>query len=334
MTDTMPDIMDGIDILISEVGPRDGLQSVQSIMRTDAKKAWIKAEAEAGVREIEVGSFVPPKLLPQLADTGEIVQYARTIPGLQVAVLVPNFKGAENAIAAGAHKLTLPLSVSQTHSQANLKKTHVQVLEEVEKIAELIKFQPVENRPHFEGGLSTAFGCTLEGHVPQAKVIEMAEKLIALGCDEVGLADTTGYANPVQVKQLVTGIWAAVGRDKLTGIHLHNTRGQGLANVMAALDIGLYTLDSSLGGLGGCPFAPGASGNIVTEDLVSLLDSMGLKTGIDMEKLMTVRDVLKESIPGEELYGFTPDAGLPKGYVQTVHGGSGWGHAASKLAAE
>lgn len=330
----MTDIMDGIDILISEVGPRDGLQSVKSIMPTDAKKAWIKAEAEAGVREIEVGSFVPPKLLPQLADTSEIVEYARTIAGLQVAALVPNFKGAENAIKAGAHKITLPLSVSETHSQANLRKTHAQVLEEVEKIVELIKSLPEDQRPHFEGGLSTAFGCTLEGHVPQAKVIEMAEKLIGLGCDEVGLADTTGYANPVQVKNLVKGIWSAVGRDKLTGIHLHNTRGQGLANVMAALEIGLDTLDSSLGGLGGCPFAPGASGNIITEDLVFLLDSMGLKTGIDMDKLMAVRGILKQAIPDEALYGFTPDAGLPKGYVQTVHGGTGWGHDEQKLAAE
>ncbi|MBT4740054.1 MAG: hydroxymethylglutaryl-CoA lyase [Rhodospirillaceae bacterium] len=317
--------MNGIDILISEVGPRDGLQSVDSIMPTEAKKAWIKAEAEAGVREIEVGSFVPPKLLPQLADTGEIVEYARTIPGLQVAALVPNFKGAENAIKAGAHKITLPLSVSETHSQANLRKTHAQVLEEVVKIVDLIKTLPQDARPHFEGGLSTAFGCTLEGHVPQAKVVEMAEKMIGLGCDEVGLADTTGYANPVQVKNMVKAIWAVVGRDKLTGIHLHNTRGQGLANVMAALDLGLDTLDSSLGGLGGCPFAPGASGNIITEDLVFLLDSMGLKTGIDLEKLMAVRDIVTEAIPDEQMYGFTPDAGLPKGYVQTVNGGTGWG---------
>ncbi len=330
----MTDVMDGIDILISEVGPRDGLQSVKSVMPTEAKKAWIKAEAGAGVREIEVGSFVPPKLLPQMADTGGIVAYARTLPGLQVAALVPNFKGAENAIKAGAHKITLPLSVSETHSQANLKKTHAQVLEEVEKIVALIKSLPEGERPHFEGGLSTAFGCTLEGHVPQAKVIEMAEKMIALGCDEVGLADTTGYANPVQVKSLIKGIWEAVGRDKLTGIHLHNTRGQGLANVMAALDVGLNTLDSSLGGLGGCPFAPGASGNIVTEDLVFLLDSMGLKTGIDLEKLMTVRDIVIDALPDEQMYGFTPDAGLPKGYEQGIQGGKGWGHAASKIAAE
>ena len=321
----MTDVMDGIDILISEVGPRDGLQSVNLVMSTEAKKAWVKAEAEAGVREIEVGSFVPPKLLPQLADTGEIVEYARSIPSLQVAVLVPNFKGAENAIKAGAHKITIPLSVSETHSQANLRKTHAQVLEEVVKIADLIKTLPENERPHFEGGLSTAFGCTLEGHVPQAKVVEMAEKLVELGCSEVGLADTTGYANPLQVKNMVNAVWAAVGREKLTGIHLHNTRGQGLANVMAALDIGLDTLDSSLGGLGGCPFAPGASGNIVTEDLVFLLDSMGLKTGINLDKLMSVRDIVTAALPDEQMYGFTPDAGVPKDYVQTLNGGTGWG---------
>jgi len=318
----MTNKIDGIDVLISEVGPRDGLQAVQSIMPTSAKKAWIKAEAEAGVSEIEVGSFVPPNLLPQMADTSEIVQYACSIPGLTVAALVPNFKGAQNAITAGAHKLTLPLSVSETHSQANLKKTHEQVLDEVCKIVALIKALPPGRRPHFEGGLSTAFGCTLEGIVPQAKVVTMAEKLISLGCDEVGLADTTGYANPIQVKNMINAIWAAVGQDKMTGIHLHNTRGQGLANVMAALDVGLTTLDSSLGGLGGCPFAPGASGNIVTEDLVFMLDSMGYKTGIDLEKLMVVRDIVINALPEEKMYGYTPDAGLPKGYQI---GAVGWG---------
>ena len=152
--------MSSIDILVSEVGPRDGLQSIKAVMPTAAKKAWIKAEADAGVPEIEVGSFVPPKLLPQLADTAEIVEYARSIPGLAVAVLVPNFKGAENAIKAGAHKITLPLSVSETHSLANLKKTHEQVYDEVRKITELLSTLPADQRPDFEGGLSTAFGCT------------------------------------------------------------------------------------------------------------------------------------------------------------------------------
>ena len=323
--------MSGTEILVSEVGPRDGLQSVQSIMPTEAKKAWIKAEYDAGVREIEVGSFVPPKLLPQLADTGEIVEYARTLPGLTVAALVPNLKGAQNAVKYGAHKITIPLSVSETHSQANLKKTHDQVLDEVRGIVDLIKDLPESERPHFEGGLSTAFGCTLEGVVPERKVVELAEKMMEIGTDEVGLSDTTGYANPAQLKQLVKAVWAAVGEDKMTGVHLHNTRGLGLANVLAALDIGITTVDSSLGGIGGCPFAPGASGNIVTEDLVFMLDSMGFKTGIDIEKLLKVRDIVIAALPNEEMYGFTPDAGVPKGYIP---GGHGWGLQDAPLAAE
>ncbi|HZX24514.1 MAG TPA: hydroxymethylglutaryl-CoA lyase [Woeseiaceae bacterium] len=301
-------------ILVSEVGPRDGLQSIDSIMPTEAKKAWIAAEAEAGVREIEVGSFVPPKLLPQLADTAEIVRYARTLPGLTVAALVPNLRGAQDAVAAGAHKITLPLSVSETHSKANLRKTHAEVLEEVRAIAQLLGTLPADERPEFEGGLSTAFGCTLEGPVDERRVVELAVRLMELGCDEVGLSDTTGYANPAQLQRLVKLVRAEVGDDALTGVHLHNTRGLGLANALAALDAGITTLDASLGGIGGCPFAPGASGNIVTEDLVFMLDSMGCDTGIDVEKLLRVRDIVRDALPDEELYGFTPDAGLPKGY--------------------
>jgi hydroxymethylglutaryl-CoA lyase len=301
-------------ILISEVGPRDGLQSIKSIMPTEAKKAWITAEAAAGVKEIEVGSFVPPKLLPQLADTAAIVAHGLTLPGLTVAALVPNFKGAENAVKAGAHKITLPLSVSETHSQANLNKSHAQVFDEVRRIVNLLdELNPAE-RPQFEGGLSTAFGCTLEGAIAEDKVVELAAKLMQLGCDEVGLADTTGYANPAQLKRLIRRVKAEVGDDKLTGVHLHNTRGLGLANALAALDEGITTLDSSLAGLGGCPFAPGASGNIVTEDLVFMLDSMGIDTGIDLGKLLTVREILAAALPEEELYGFTPLSGLPKGY--------------------
>lgn len=301
-------------ILVSEVGPRDGLQSIESIMPTEAKKAWIAAEAEAGVREIEVGSFVPPKLLPQLADTAEIVRYARTLPGLTVAALVPNLRGAQDAVAAGAHKISLPLSVSETHSKANLRKTHAEVLEEVRAIAQLLGTLPADERPGFEGGLSTAFGCTLEGSVDERKVVELAVRLMELGCDEVGLSDTTGYANPAQLQRLVRLVRAEVGDDALTGVHLHNTRGLGLANALAALDVGITTLDASLGGIGGCPFAPGASGNIVTEDLVFMLDSMGYDTGIDIDKLLRVRDIVREALPDEDLYGFTPDAGLPKGY--------------------
>lgn len=306
--------MAGSFIEISEVGPRDGLQSISPIMPTEAKKAWIAAEAAAGVREIEVGSFVPAKILPQLADTAELVAFARTIPGLTVAVLVPNLKGAEAAVAAGAHKITIPLSVSETHSLRNVRRTHAQMLEETAAIAALIRAQPEGNRPKFEGGLSTAFGCTLEGVVPEAKVLEIAEALMKAGCDEVGLSDTTGYANPAQVKRLIRAVRSVVGHHSCSGVHLHNTRGLGLANALAALDEGITTLDASLGGIGGCPFAPGASGNIVTEDLAFMLAAMGYDTGIDLEKLLAVREIVKAALPDTELYGFTQDAGLPKGF--------------------
>ncbi|WP_448585752.1 hydroxymethylglutaryl-CoA lyase [Thermaurantiacus sp.] len=307
--------MDGIDVLVSEVGPRDGLQSIAPVMPTAAKLDWIAALVAAGVREIEVGSFVPARLLPQLADTGEVVRAVRhRHPGLHVAVLVPNAKGAEAAIAAGADKITLPLSASETHSLRNLRRTHEEVLEEVQRIAGLLGACPEGTRPAFEGALSTAFGCTLEGEVPEAKVVALAERLVALGCDEVGLSDTTGYANPAQVKRLVRAVQAAIGPERLSGLHLHNTRGLGLANVVAGLEVGITTFDASQGGLGGCPFAPGASGNIVTEDLVFMLEAMGLRTGIDPERLMAARAVLKAALPGEPLYGFTPDAGLPLGF--------------------
>lgn len=302
------------NILISEVGPRDGLQSVRSIMPLDAKKAWVRAEAAAGVREIEVGSFVPPSLLPQLADTGELVGYAKTIEGLAVAVLVPNLKGAAAAIEAGADKITLPLSVSETHSLRNVRRTHEQMIGEATAIAELIKSLTPERRPSFEGGLSTVFGCTIEGPIADTQIARLAEALMRAGCDEVGLADTSGYANPAQVKHLVRLVRAVVGDGALTGIHLHNTRGLGLANVLAALDAGLTTFDSSLGGVGGCPFAPGASGNIVTEDLVFMLQSMGLQTGIDLAALLKVRLAVAAALPDEEFYGFMAEAGLPLGF--------------------
>ncbi|WP_206518622.1 hydroxymethylglutaryl-CoA lyase [Stakelama tenebrarum] len=303
------------DILVSEVGPRDGLQSIKTVMPTEAKKAWIAAEAAAGVREIEVGSFVPAKLLPQLADTAEIVAFARGIAGLTVAVLVPNLRGAQAAISAKAHKLTLPLSVSESHSMANLRRTHAQVIEEARGIAAAIAELPEEDRPHFEGSLSTVFGCTIEGAIPQGQILRLAEQLMEAGCDEVGLSDTTGYADPASVKAMIRAVRGAVGDDAVTGIHLHNTRGLGLANVLAALDAGLETVDSSLGGIGGCPFAPGASGNIVTEDLVFMLQAMGLKTGIDLPRLLEVRGIVADALPGEPLYGFTPDAGLPLGFI-------------------
>jgi len=302
------------DILVSEVGPRDGLQNIDAVLPTEAKKRWIQLEAEAGVTEIEVGSFVPAKYMPQLADTHELVSFARSIKGLSVAVLVPNFYGAKAAVEAQADKMSIPFSVSETHCQRNLNRSHEQMFTEIDRIVEMLDLLPKEKRPHFEVGLSTAFGCSLEGKIADEKIAEIAEKVIAAGCDEVGLSDTTGSANPTQVRHLIKLVRSVVGSDKLTGVHLHNTRGLGLANALAALEEGITTLDSSLGGLGGCPAAPGASGNIVTEDLVFMLESMGLNTGIDIHKLLSVRQTLSETIAGESLFGFTAEAGLPLGY--------------------
>lgn len=305
-------------VTISEVGPRDGLQSVDRVMATEAKKAWIKAEAEAGVTEIEVGSFVPPSLLPQMADTAEIVAFAKTIPNLDVVALIPNLKGAQRAIACGVDKMSIPFSMSETHSINNVRKDHPAMIAEIKAIADLVAQQPEGQRPHFEVGLSTAFGCTLEGPVPDDQIVRLAVAAMEAGVAECGLSDTTGYANPAQVTRLVRKVKAAIGVDKLNTLHLHNTRGLGLANVMAGLEEGITTFDSSLGGLGGCPFAPGASGNIVTEDLVFMLEAMGIDTGINLEKLLKVRDIVAEALPGEPLYGFTPDAGLPLGFEKAA----------------
>lgn len=303
-------------IEISEVGPRDGLQNCAQTMPLDYKKRWIAAEAAAGVKEIEVGSFVSKKLLPQMADTADVVAYALTIPELTVAVLVPNLRGAQAAVETGAHKITLPLSVSETHSLRNIRRTHEQVIEEARSIAALISDLPADRRPHFEGSLSTAFGCTLEGAIEEATILRLAEQLMEAGCDEVGLSDTTGYADPGSIKHLIRAVRGVVGAENMTGVHLHNTRGLGLANALAAYEEGVTTFDSSLGGLGGCPTAPGASGNIVTEDLVFMFESMGVSTGIDLDALIKCREIVSEGLPGEELYGFTPRAGLPLGFKQ------------------
>ena len=306
------------EVLISEVGPRDGLQSVKGTMPTDAKKQWLTALHAAGLREIEVASFVPAKLLPQMADAAEVVAFARTLPNLTVMALVPNVRGAEAALAAGAHKLTIPLSASEAHSRANVRKTREEMLDEVRRIVELKN----ERAPHVhvEANISTAFGCTIQGEVAEDDVIRLAAAAIAAGADESGLSDTTGMANPAQVRRLFQRLFAEIG-DRTGAAHLHNTRGLGLANCLAAYDVGVRTFDSSLGGLGGCPYAPGASGNVVTEDLVFMFEAMGIRTGVNLERLIAARAPLAQGLPGEPLYGMTPEAGLPKGFVQeTLHG--------------
>jgi hydroxymethylglutaryl-CoA lyase len=306
-------------ILVSEVGPRDGLQSIKRAMPTQAKHRWIRALAAAGLREIEVASFVPPKLLPQMADAAEVVREAVKIPGLTVLALAPNLRGAQDAIAAGAHKVTLPVSASEAHSQSNLRKSVDAAIEEVGRVVAFRDGLPAGSRPGVEVGISTAFGCTLQGEVPEDFVIAVAGRLASAGVDSIGLSDTTGYANPAQVRRLFRRLKVEVG-ERMGGAHLHNTRGQGLANVVAALDEGVSTFDASQGGIGGCPYAPGASGNIVTEDLVFLLESMGFDTGIDMAKLLAAREALKEGLPGEPVYGHVPDAGLPKTFRRAAAG--------------
>ena len=307
---------DGIDVLVSEVGPRDGLQNTKQFMPTVFKQRWISAAAAAGLREIEVCSFVPPSVIPQMVDAPDVVRHALGIPGLHVAVLAPNFKGVLRAVESGAHKITLPISVSRKHSLANVRRTTEEAIEDARRACAFRDSLPKAQRPKIEAGLSTVFGCTIEGRVSEEQVVRDAIACVEAGCDEVGLADTSGYANPAQVRDLVRRVHAAVGTHALSGLHLHNTRGLGLANVIAGLEVGITTFDSSLGGLGGCPFAPGASGNIVTEDLVFMLEAMGLRTGIDLPKLLRVRGILREALPGEPLYGFTPDAGLPLGFAQ------------------
>ena len=298
-------------IEVTEVGPRDGLQNLRAVQTTAFKTEWIRREAAAGVREIEVCSFVPPKLLPQFADARDVVAAALQVPGLTVTALVPNLKGAENAIAAGVHRLSFTLSVSRTHSLANVRKTPDEQLVEFERIVQYRN--RVAPGVLISGGLSTVFGCTYEGTVPEGEVRRLAEGLATAGADDLSLADTVGYAAPAAVKRLVSAVRGDVG-GKLAAIHLHDTRGLALANAVAAIEAGITTLDASLGGLGGCPYAPGATGNIVTEDLVFLLESLGLRTGIDMARLLDVRAWLGESLPTAPLHGALSRAGLPKGW--------------------
>jgi len=291
-------------------------------MPTGVKHRWIAALAGAGIREIEVGSFVSPKLLPQMADAEEVVREAVKIEGLTVLALAPNLKGAERGISAGVHKLNFPVSASRAHSMSNIRMTPEEAIEQVRMACEVCNRIPPDSRPSVEVGISTAFGCSMEGNVSEDWVMRMAAELVKAGAQSVGLSDTAGSANPVQVKRMFVRLQREIG-DYAGAAHFHNTRGQGLANVVAALDAGVTTFDASQGGLGGCPYAPGATGNIVTEDLVFLLESMGLRTGIDLDRLIAARDVILEGLPGEALYGNVPCAGVPKGFVYASSGSRG-----------
>ena len=299
-------------ITVREVGLRDGLQSIARTLPTARKLAWIASAHDAGLREIEVGSFVPARLLPQLADTAELVAFAKTLPGLVVSVLVPNLKGAERALDSGADAMLLPLSASHAHSLANLRKTPDEVLLEIERIVALRE----QRQSHclVEVGLSTAFGCTIQGHVEPGEVQRLVRAALDAGVDRVGLADTVGYADPLAVATLFAQCRDIAG-DKLGCGHFHDTRGLGMANVYAAWQTGMRRFDACLAGIGGCPHAPGASGNVCTEDMAYLFASMGQSTGLDIAKLLTLRRRVADWLEGETLHGALWRAGLPKTMV-------------------
>ncbi|WP_312438699.1 hydroxymethylglutaryl-CoA lyase [Achromobacter sp.] len=300
------------EVRLCEVGPRDGLQMAKGTMAGADKLRWIRQLADAGLREIEVGSFVSPRLVPQMADTGDILPEVLKIDGLTVCALACNLKGAIAAYEAGAHVLAFPVSVSDTHSRANVGKgTDAQV----EMLAAIVDWVRAQARPmRIDAAVATAFGCSMEGEVPVRRVAEVAAAVLHAGADEIALADTVGYAHPAGVREAVRAAQDAVGA-RLTKLHLHDTMGLGLANALAGLDEGIRAFDSCLGGLGGCPFAPGASGNIVTEDLVFMLESMGYRTGVDLTRLLAARPLLAESLPQERLRSGVAAAGIPKTYV-------------------
>lgn len=298
-------------VVVREVGLRDGLQLVKTILPTETKLAWIAAEAAAGVKEIEVCSFVPPHIAPQFSDARDVVSGALAVPGVHVQALMPNAKGGELGFAAGAQQMNYVISVSATHNEKNVRRTKEQSLEDLRKVVALRDSQYPDRR--IGCGLATAFGCTYEGHVPERDVLELAEKVLAAGVDEISVPDTVGYAAPHQVRRLFSAIQKLAGKTPVAS-HFHNTRGLGLANALAALEAGIRRFDASLAGLGGCPFAPGATGNIVTEDLVFLLEAEGFATGIDIEALRRARAIVDTALPGEDRHGHILEAGLPKGF--------------------
>jgi len=302
------------DVILREVGLRDGLQSVAPFMQTTDKLEWIRRETAAGVGEIEVTSYIPPKLLPQFADAEAVTREALRIPGLTVAALVPNSRGAERGIALGVHKINFVMSISETHNMKNVRRSREESLADFRHMVTLVKACPAQTRPMLCAGMATALGCSYEGKVQVSEVVRYAVALAEAGAEELMIPDTVGYAHPGLVREVFRAVRAAVG-DLPIAAHFHDTRGTGLANVLAALDCGVRHFDASLAGLGGCPFAPGATGNIVMEDAAYMLESMGLRTGVDLEQLVAVREVIARALPDTPLYGGLARAGLPHGFT-------------------
>jgi hydroxymethylglutaryl-CoA lyase len=299
-------------VTIREVGLRDGLQSIARVVPTETKKAWLRGAWEAGLRHIEIGSFVPARLLPQLADTAELMAYASTLPDLHTSVLVPNLKGAEFALHTDADYMMLPLSASHAHSLANLRKTPDEVVAELGRIR--AARDASGSKMLIDGGVGTAFGCTLQGEVPLSEVLRLTQALLDAGADRVSLADTVGYADPAKVRRVFEAVQRVAG-DRLWCGHFHDTRGLGLANVYAAMEFGIRRFDSCFAGIGGCPHAPNAGGNIATEDLAFMLESMGVYTGVDLPALLALREQIALGLAGETLEGSFWRAGLPKTFT-------------------
>lgn len=302
-------------VVIREVGLRDGLQSIATVLPTERKCEWIRAAVAAGQTEIEVGSFVPPKLLPQLADTGQVLTYAKTLPGLFASVLVPNLQGAERALDGDADLMLLPLSASHAHSLANLRKTPDEVVAELGRIR--AARDASGKKTLIEGGVGTAFGCTIQGEVKTHDVLRLLQALLDAGADRVSLADTVGYADPYTVRTLFEQALKLAGEKFCCG-HFHDTRGLALANVLAAMDAGVSRFDASLAGIGGCPHAPGASGNAATEDLAFMLAAMGRQTGIDLPALLRLREQVAGWLASAPTHGALWRAGLPKTFQPVV----------------
>ena len=286
-------------VCIREVGLRDGLQLIRSQLATSTKAEWISQQVKSGFSEMEVTSFVPAHILPQFFDATEVLSMASCLDGLCPSVLVPNLRGGKLALGAGAKKINFVISVSESHNQENVRCT---TEKSFQMLDELILEAKEKQNVSVTGALSTSFGCSIEGDIKQHKVVRFAERMARLGVQEINLADTVGYANPLSVKNIFADLQSAVGEIPLAA-HFHDTRGLGLANIFAAFEVGITRFDSCLGGLGGCPFAPGASGNVNTEDTVGMFNSMGIDTGVDIEKLIEVRRLLETWLPNEKLGG-------------------------------
>jgi hydroxymethylglutaryl-CoA lyase len=285
-------------VKIREVGLRDGLQLIKSNLSTESKLMWINKQVSAGFTEMEVTSFVPPKLLPQFSDASEIIIKSNKIKKLKPTALILNIKGAIRAIEAGTKKITFVLSASEKHNLSNVNCTTDQSLSMFNEIIEVSKDTKVE----VAAAIATSFGCSIQGSVPEIRVLELAKEMAKKGACEINLADTVGYANPKQVKALFGKLKDQIGNVPMAA-HFHDTRGMGLANVVAALQEGVRRFDSTMAGLGGCPFAPGASGNIATEDCVYLLESLGFNTSVNVDKLLELRHYLTDLLPNEKLEG-------------------------------